>query len=810
MDEFSGHCSGLLFMVKRICCNNAVIEDDSTLMPPGKLRLLFIIISSGLFILLVFFSLFFLYRAPVLGIETTWNDKENLWQVASADPGSLLRRNDRLLEIGDVRLGFHHLLTDNIYVYHRADIFAWFKDKQAIYAQLSKPRVHVVLVRDGHTMQIEAPVHGARFSFLHHLESLHLLVGLAFFLIGSIVFWKKGFEEVGLVFFLMCMAFTLSFVTNAASLMSEIVYEPFWFALVNVLNIPNPMAIAAFLLHFSLLMPEKRRFLIRLRWLPWLFYAVCAIIELTLFIEAMNLVFPILFIGVLVALGQGFISYKNPIQRQQTKWVISGFGLSLLPFLLLNGIPLIITGQRLVSDTMPGIFFLLIPLSMAFAIQRYHLMDIDSLFDNTIIYTATFGALTVMDIGVLSLFSRISPESYRVYGSLATVLSIWLAIIFYAPVRNWFKLLVKRLLKRELYDLNEVSLNLSSRLISAADIPSVFETTMGIIDETLHPRGGCPYLFSEGGIVPVTSFACEDLPPGWADKARKLTSSRHLYEILKTEELPLEHSAGIIVPLSSPTGVSGCIVLRNKHSGRMYSRNDLRLLDMAARQATLAMESIRSREAMQRKEQETQSMKEHISREMHDGIGSSFTNAIMMLDLLSKEVAGAAGGSTRIKGLKDLLNEGLSDIRSLIGTMEEEGASLEDLAGLVKEKTGRILADKGIGHGVFLEIQRHDLPLSPLVIHHILRILQEAITNVLKHSEATEIKIRLREKEGQLSFSITDNGKGFDTALLDAGGYGLRNMKRRCDEIGADLRFSSSPGKGANITVLLPVSPPVV
>jgi signal transduction histidine kinase len=763
--------------------------------------------SSALFILLVFSSLYFLYRAPVLGIETTWNEKESLWQVAEAVPGSPLKQSDRLMEIGDVRLGFHHLLTDNIHIHHRADIFAWFEAKRAVFSQLNRPRVRVVLTRDGHTMHADVPVHEARFSFLKRLEALHLLVGAAFFIIGLAVFRKKGFDEVSVVFCLMCMAMMLTFVTNATSMMGEIVYEPAYFALMNIINIPNPIAIAAFLLHLSLLMPEKRHFLVRLRRLTRLFYALCAIIAFTLSIEVMNIVFPILFIGALLSLGQGYMKYKNPVSRQQSRLLIFGFGLGLLPFVLINGIPMIFTGERLMNDTIPGLFLIFIPLFMAFAIQKYHLMDIDSLFDNTLIYSATFGVLTIMDMGVVSIFSSLRPEAYRVYEPLVTVLPIWLAIILYVPVRNRFKEWVKRLLKREIYDLNEVSLRLSGRLISAVDIPSVFEKTTGVIDETLHPLGGCPYLFTEQGIAPVTSGVCGELPPGWADEARTLASSRHLYEIYKTEDLPLEYSAGIFVPIAGPTAISGCLVLKNKHSGRMYGRNDLNLLDMAARQASLAIESIRSREAMRRKEKEAHEVREHISREMHDGIGGSFSNAIMMLDLLSEEVSDVAGSSGRIESLKDLLNDGLSEIRNLIRTMEEEGSTLGDLADLVKDKTDRLLSGKGIRHGVLLDIGKHDLPLPTLVIHHIMRIVQEGITNALKHSDATEMQVRVREKDGLLSISITDNGRGFDVGLPDAGGYGLRNMKKRCDEMGADLRFSSSRGNGSEISVKLPVMP---
>ncbi|MRR34718.1 hypothetical protein EG829_08475, partial [bacterium] len=772
---------------------------------PGKA--LFAACSTTFFLLLVLSTLYFLYHAPILGIRTVWDENARIWEVAGSDPGCRLKQGDRLLQLEDLRLGFLHLLTDNIYIADRSEIFAWFEAKQVVYDRLSRPQVRVVIVRDGHVVETRIPVHKAGLSFLKRLESLHLLVGTAFFLIGLIVFWKKGFEEVSLVFCLLCMALTLTFVTNAASLMSEIVYEPACFVLMNMLNIPNPMAIGALMLHFSLLMPVKRDFLVRFPWVIWPFYASCAAIGLTLAVGIMNLVFPILFIGALAAMGQGYVQYKNPILRQQMRWVIAGFCFGLLPFVLINGIPLLVTGERLVNDTVPGLFLIFIPLFMAFAVQRTRLMDIDTLFDNTLIYSATFGALTVMDMAVVALFARFGPEAYKTYEPLVTILSIWLAIILYVPLRNLFKKWIRRMLKRELYDLNEVSVTLSGRLMAAVDIPSVFEKTLGMIDETLHPKGGYACLMEKGTAVTVVSRTDDGLPPEWSYEAARLPSSAHLYEIFYPKDIPPDYSAGVLVPMIGPGGATGCLVLKNKHSGRMYGRNDLNLLDMAAGQASLAIESISSREAMQAKEKEAMAVKEHLSREMHDGIGSSFSNAIMMLDLLSKEVDNADEGGRRIVALKNLLTEGLSEIRSLIRTMEEEGSTLEDLSELLRDKVDRLLGCEGIAYGLHRDIARHDLPLSPLVIHHLLRIVQEGVTNALKHSCATEMQIMLREKEGLLTLSITDNGKGFDIGLLNAAGYGLRNMKKRCDEICADLRFSSSPGKGANISVVLSIPP---
>ncbi|MCE5265049.1 MAG: histidine kinase, partial [Deltaproteobacteria bacterium] len=657
----------------------------------------FIIGSVAVFVSLVILPFYYLYHAPVLGIRTAWDDRAQVWKVESASLPGPFRPGDALVSIDGRRIGFHEGLTDNIHIQSRQELFAWFAAKKALFTLLRAPRVTVGLLRDGGLIHAEVVVRPAQFSFLKRIEALHLVVGTVFFFIGLVVFRKKGFEETSVVFFLLCMAMMLSFITNAASMMSELVYEPACFMLMNLLNIPNPMAIAAFMLHFSLLMPEKRRFLVRFRKLTWLFYASCALIELTLSIGIMNVAFPILFIASLAALGQGYVRYKNPILRRQLLWVVSGFGVGLLPFVLINGIPMIVTGQRLVNDTIPGLFLIVIPLFMAFAIQKHRLMEIESLFDNTLIYAATFGVLTLIDLSAVGLFSRLFPERETAQSLVVSTVTLWFVIVAYVPVRNGFRTWIKRLLKREQYDPNEVSMGLSRRLVLASDTPAVFRETMRAIDESLHPRGRCAYLFTEGETVPVSPEPRADIPREWPSAARTLDSSDYLYRFFPAENLPPDCAAGVLLPIVGPTGPTGCIILKEKISGKTYSREDLNLLDLIARQTSLALESIVAKEAAAMKEKESREVKEQISREMHDGIGGSFSNAMMILDLMSGELTGPAAVSRRIGAMRDTLADGLTETRILIRTMEGQETALSDLRESIAGKVQRLLGGKEMG-----------------------------------------------------------------------------------------------------------------
>lgn len=88
------------------------------------------------------------------------------------------------------------------------------------------------------------------------------------------------------------------------------------------------------------------------------------------------------------------------------------------------------------------------------------------------------------------------------------------------------------------------------------------------------------------------------------------------------------------------------------------------------------------------------------------------------------------------------------------------------------------------------------------------RIVQETITNVIKHAEATEIDIQLSRNDDEISLCIEDNGKGFDPAEVQKkqGGMGLGNLKMRVEQLGGEFSVDSTPGKGCSIMVDVPVN----
>jgi signal transduction histidine kinase len=98
--------------------------------------------------------------------------------------------------------------------------------------------------------------------------------------------------------------------------------------------------------------------------------------------------------------------------------------------------------------------------------------------------------------------------------------------------------------------------------------------------------------------------------------------------------------------------------------------------------------------------------------------------------------------------------------------------------------------------------------LAPDTEHNLLRIGTEALTNALKHAQATEIRITLAFESTQVRLSLQDNGRGFDpSAQSGRGGFGLTSMRERAECIGSEMTIVSEPKLGTTVTVAAPISP---
>lgn len=198
-----------------------------------------------------------------------------------------------------------------------------------------------------------------------------------------------------------------------------------------------------------------------------------------------------------------------------------------------------------------------------------------------------------------------------------------------------------------------------------------------------------------------------------------------------------------------------------------------------------------------------------IAREIHDGVGHSLVNCILTLELCERLVCKDPDEACKIiRQEKADLRGALDDVREYVHQLRPSEIENEDFIPLMKRYLTRYSERTGIKARLNVQSTNVDLPPSSRLV--LLRVLQEALTNAAKHSEATEIKVSLTRTGDQgLHCLISDNGCGFDEqeVLTDSGsrqGFGLRTMRDRASGIGGDAQIESTPGEGTKVSVYIP------
>lgn len=191
--------------------------------------------------------------------------------------------------------------------------------------------------------------------------------------------------------------------------------------------------------------------------------------------------------------------------------------------------------------------------------------------------------------------------------------------------------------------------------------------------------------------------------------------------------------------------------------------------------------------------------RERIMRDMHDGVGSQLIAARQLADQ----------GSLAPGELTTLLDECIDDLRLMIDSLEPADGDLLTVLGNLRYR----LTDRLARQGVALRWEVTDLPptwrLTPRIILQILRVVQEAVANVLKHAEASEVVFSagISPDGRHVRLRVRDNGRGFHEEDSPAVGRGLGNMRRRAAAVGGTLQVESHPA-GCVVTLTLPILDP--
>jgi len=264
-------------------------------------------------------------------------------------------------------------------------------------------------------------------------------------------------------------------------------------------------------------------------------------------------------------------------------------------------------------------------------------------------------------------------------------------------------------------------------------------------------------------------------------------------------------TTGLFVPLLAREEAIGVVIVHDKLGPDLrFTDADLRLAEQFGARAAIAVDLSRrvARDSLRRVVAGQELERQRLARELHDETGQALTS--ILLGLKAVEEARAPGEMhAAAAGLRELVVATLQDVRRL--AVELRPKALDDF-GLVAalERLGNTFSE-ATGIQVQLEASLRNERLPAEMETTLYRIVQEALTNIVKHARARTVSILIVRRDGRVTAVVEDDGEGFDPNAVSAEGLGLLGMRERVALIDGRLTLESSAGAGTTLAVEVPL-----
>lgn len=490
-----------------------------------------------------------------------------------------------------------------------------------------------------------------------------------------------------------------------------------------------------------------------------------------------------------------FRSKSDPTQRQQIKWVVLGASLAVVgwfavTFFFRPSLPNIWL-MELRSALQLG-FFLFIPISVAVAMFRYRLWDIDPVVNRTLVYAA----LTALVIGIYVLIVSYLSLLFRTQSNFfISLIATGVVAVLFQPLLERLQQGVNRLMYGERDDPAAVIARLGQRLEATLEPDSVLPSVVETVGQALK--------------LPFVAIALKygtDFPIA-AEYGRPTDVA------INGPEAEL-----VKIPLTYQSETVGELILAPRSVNEKFSPADKKLLSMLSQQAGVAAHAIRLTHELRSLNLDLQKSREQlvtareeerrrIRRDLHDGVGPILASLLQRLDavrlLIPRDPEKAARMAEELKGQ---VKTTIADIRRLVYALRPPVLDELGLVSAIREYTADY---QGAGNLHVSLSAPETLPHLPAAVEvAAYRIILEAFSNVVHHSQATTCDITIQIEEQKTGFvfcvDIKDNGQGLPDK--HRAGVGIVSMRERTAELGGRITIDSSKRSGTLVRACIPFS----
>ena len=191
-----------------------------------------------------------------------------------------------------------------------------------------------------------------------------------------------------------------------------------------------------------------------------------------------------------------------------------------------------------------------------------------------------------------------------------------------------------------------------------------------------------------------------------------------------------------------------------------------------------------------------------IARELHDSVSQQLFAAAMLLSTVEAEADSLPEHiQSQLKVTSRVVADAQSEMRALL--LHLRPIKLDNKS--LKQGIEQILDELKTKLPIKISHEIEEIKLAEVVEDHLFRIIQELISNVLRHAKATELEVYFRETADFYQLRFVDDGKGFDMLEKKNSGHGLRNIKESISGLGGNVKIISFPGQGTSVEIRIPL-----
>jgi signal transduction histidine kinase len=201
-----------------------------------------------------------------------------------------------------------------------------------------------------------------------------------------------------------------------------------------------------------------------------------------------------------------------------------------------------------------------------------------------------------------------------------------------------------------------------------------------------------------------------------------------------------------------------------------------------------------------------------IAQDLHDEMGAKLCRILFLSEHARRPSLQPSELKPEMDSIASASREVLQSLDEIVWAVNPRNDSLEHVASYINQYAQDYFHGTGIECELNIPARFPFCPLSSQMRHHLFLATHEALTNVLKHSGATQARIAMKHEDGVLEISVADNGKGLPVPAIESAngdpgaGDGLRNMRQRLQDMGGHCDIESVPGKSTTIRFVLPLN----